>query len=246
MAESKAFTSMEGLLENLTKAMSQLKEGKLEVEALESITDDARDLYERLVVLRFQAYEKLQDKEGSSASSKDEFSFRIDSRDVLLENQTSLIDAIEEASKEPVKVEPPQKPQTSAPEIKFEETPVETIEDTKAKTVAPNDQEAEGLPAPKKEPDPKNEESKDKSLAAKLQKTPIEDLKKAISLNQKFQFISAFFGGNSNTYDKFITEVNQAKDLKEAKKIVTTTIGDRDEEDQVANMFMELVERRYQ
>lgn len=238
---------MEGLLENLTGAMAQLKEGKLELEALESITKDAQDLYERLVVLRFQAYEKLQEKKSSVSEPSKDFSFRIDAKDEFLENQTSLIDAIEEASKEPSVETQGAEQNELAPEIKFEDIPAEVEE--KVSEPAPKEKQAKPEKAePKvaaKEVD-KNEETEDKSLAAKLQKSPIEDLKKAISLNQKFQFISAFFGGNSNTYDAFISEVNDAGDLKKAKKIIQSAIGERDEEDQVASMFMELVERRYQ
>lgn len=238
---------MEGLLENLTGAMTQLEEGKLELKALESITNDAQELYERLVVLRYQAYEKLQEKNPSDEQPTKDFSFRIDAKDEFLENQTSLIDAIEEASKEPAVETSDPEQSIKTPNIKFKDMPFELEKEVENTAPADADEKPESTQTQVVAKTPKNkEESEDKSLAAKLQKSPIEDLKNAISLNQKFQFISTFFGGNSKTYDAFISEVNDAGDLKKAKKIIQSAIGERDEEDQVTVMFMELVERRYQ
>jgi hypothetical protein len=222
MSDSKAFTSMEGLLENLSKAMSRMKEGKLEIEELEEVTNEARDLYERWVVLRFQAYERLLPQEQEQ--QEDEFSFRIDSKEVLLEKQTSLIDAIEEASKddsideEPVLVEDNNSTndkvvEDRAPQTKFEVESIDLAED--------------------------------KSLASKLQHTPIADLKKAISLNQKFQFISAFFGGNSQQYEALIEQLNTSINLDDAQGLIEKSIGILDEEEPIAAMFLELVERRH-
>ncbi|MBK8415494.1 MAG: hypothetical protein IPP34_08555 [Bacteroidetes bacterium] len=64
----------------------------------------------------------------------------------------------------------------------------------------------------------------DKSLAGKLQKNPITDLKKAIGINQKFAFINELFDGNSNSYNTAIEKINSFTDHKQAVSFVETEL----------------------
>ena len=56
----------------------------------------------------------------------------------------------------------------------------------------------------------------DKSIADKLQKNPIADLKKAIGINQKFAFINELFDGDSNAYNAAIEKINTFSDHNQA------------------------------
>ena len=56
----------------------------------------------------------------------------------------------------------------------------------------------------------------DHSLAAKLQQNPIQDLKAAIGINDKFLFVNELFGGSMEKYNKSIDNLNDLKTLNGA------------------------------
>lgn len=64
----------------------------------------------------------------------------------------------------------------------------------------------------------------DKSLAGKLQKNPIADLKKAIGINQKFAFINELFDGDSNSYNTAIEKINSFTEHQQAISFVETEL----------------------
>jgi len=88
----------------------------------------------------------------------------------------------------------------------------------------------------------------DKSIAAKLQKNPIKDLKAAIGINEKFKFINELFEGNLQKYTDGITKLNEFSNLDEA---ITFLIFLKKEfswgNDNAAYLELtELISRRYQ
>ena len=56
----------------------------------------------------------------------------------------------------------------------------------------------------------------DHSLAAKLQQNPVQDLKAAIGINDKFLFVNELFGGSMEKYNKSIENLNDLKTLNGA------------------------------
>lgn len=58
--------------------------------------------------------------------------------------------------------------------------------------------------------------NQDESIAAKMQKNKITDLKKAIGINENFLFIKDLFEGNKQEYDDAITQLNGYKNRSEA------------------------------
>lgn len=87
----------------------------------------------------------------------------------------------------------------------------------------------------------------DKSLASKLQKKPITDLKLAIGINEKFQFVNELFGGNMTEYNIAINQVNICGSREEAEAYLDTL---RDlykwkPDDETVMAFSDLVERRF-
>ncbi len=59
--------------------------------------------------------------------------------------------------------------------------------------------------------------SDDFSIAARMQKSRVEDLRSAIGINDKFLFINELFGGNLNQYNKTIDELNHLVSLDGAR-----------------------------
>jgi len=56
----------------------------------------------------------------------------------------------------------------------------------------------------------------DSSLAEKLLKNPVTDLKKSIGINEKFSFINELFDGDLNTYNEAIDKLNSSTDFNMA------------------------------
>ena len=87
----------------------------------------------------------------------------------------------------------------------------------------------------------------DKSIAAKLQKNPIKDLKAAIGINEKFKFINELFEGNLQKYNDGITKLNGFTNGGEAAKFLSSLKSEFswDESTEAFHELNDLVTRRY-
>lgn len=139
------------------------------------------------------------------------------------------------------------------PEVKEQAKPATSTEAPKMQKQAEIDLFAGELPpvqkpvvkeAPKEKP---KLQAEDKSLARKLQKKPIADLKAAIGINEKFLFINELFGGNMTEYNIAINQVNICSSHAEAEAYLGTLRGlyKWDPESETVITFSELVERRF-
>ncbi len=61
----------------------------------------------------------------------------------------------------------------------------------------------------------------DKTIASKLQKNPVKDLKAAIGINEKFKFINELFDGSLQKYNDCITQLNGFAGSEAAFKYMT-------------------------
>jgi len=80
-------------------------------------------------------------------------------------------------------------------------------------------------------------------LASQLEKRPISDLKSAIGLNDKIWFTRELFNGKNDTYLSTIEQINNAKSIKSAIKIIEDFSWNM--EDVATKRFMELIYRRF-
>ena len=85
------------------------------------------------------------------------------------------------------------------------------------------------------------------SLAEKLSRTPIADLKKAIGLNTKFQLIKVYFEGDASKYDEVIDAINGAPSLENAMETLTSSTNQFGAEEHVEleEQLIDLIERRF-
>jgi hypothetical protein len=261
MNDSVKFKRIQELAATLQSGLDELSVGKLTIEQLEMLTDHSRELYERLVVLRYKAYytsvkgEKMEVKEAEPVSIAFKISAPasaaapaaapvtpppapVESKPEVPVNQVSLIDAIEEVTKAETAPEP-----TSAVKETSEESfeinvgtrqeaintytqqkPQESINDRLSKTV--------GNVA---------------SVAQKHEHTPIADLKRAITLNQRFQFSKELFKGNNQEYEVAIDRLNNTSRDEAFRQLdALKSKYSWNNESQVTQDFVELIERRYQ
>lgn len=269
MNEPVKFKKLSEIAKELNAKLDALHLGQLSAEQIEGLTEQSRELYERLVVLRFKAYTHEVKGTEENFITDDEvptthlpkalaptepsvvaentpsipFSVHVpQSTEKTAEvpsNQVSLMDVIEEVMKEE---QPEEKnveaadTQTQEPEPVFKpdlfaskpvNTPLpgaqESLNDRLAKNITPVE-----------------------SIASKLESTPIPDLKKAISLNQRFQFSKELFKGNNQDYEVTIDRLNTATREEALRQIAALRSKYAWKEDSpVAADFIDLVERRF-
>ena len=182
--------------------------------------------------------------------------------------QINLLDVIKEmestSETEPEPTAEPEiteKPET-VPEPEFPEEPEFSTEPEIALSVTPEPQN-EISPAPVKIPEPQSKAAptspssiNDKlstglpkrSLADKLALTPLPDIKKAISLNLKFQFINELFSGDAAAFEAAIFKLDTATDGKTAMTVLEHELLSARGWDVESKVFLDLhtlVERRY-
>ncbi|MBK9291682.1 MAG: hypothetical protein IPM52_08670 [Bacteroidetes bacterium] len=88
----------------------------------------------------------------------------------------------------------------------------------------------------------------DNTLAARLGKSPISDLRKAIGINDKFLFINELFEGNIQQYNHAIDELDGFKSYNGAKTylIELSVLYGWDPESAAAQKLHELIERKFE
>jgi ribosomal protein L29 len=278
MNEPVKFKRLRAIAAELNAKLDQLHLGELSTHELEALTEQSRELYERLVVLRFKAYH--QDVTGTSLEVKEEqtiaptavvadviektvveepapaintmkepeieapvepsISFRVSP------NQITLIDAIEEVTKqENAQEEIHEEASIEAPEV-----PTSTIEQTlfTAPASAPETAVQEQVATAGESLYERLSKTvgQQESLAKKMENTPIVDLKKAISLNQRFQFSKELFKGNNQDYEVAIDRLNtveREEALKHLQQLKSKYAWS--DESSVTQDFVDLVSRRH-
>jgi len=238
MGKDTGFRTIQELVSALADAERGLSSGALHLEGLETACTDARELYERLVVLRHKAREAALAPAAKAAAPEpppapkqaeepsvvaEPQPLRLDTRPpVVSPRQTSLIEAIEATDE----VEAPAKA-----------APVEVPAATAVAEVK--------VPAKAEKKEPGKMAT---TVAEKLEKASITDLSKAISLSHKFWFVAELFGGDRITYDKSIGLLNALGDKEKAIVYMETEVLTKlkkPADPEALAIFMDLIERRY-
>ena len=113
------------------------------------------------------------------------------------------------------------------------EQPVEEMQET---LVEVEDAEEETVPEPE-----------DNSLAAKLQRTPVTDIRLALGINDKVMIINDLFRGSVDRYNKSIDALNDFPTLSGAKVYMSELQIELqwDTDSQAYRLLNDLVERRF-
>ena len=77
---------------------------------------------------------------------------------------------------------------------------------------------------------------------------PIKDLRSAIGINDKFQFIQELFGGDEKSFEANIKSINAFKIFPEAQFYIKRELREKnnwDEESNVVKQFDQLIKRRF-
>ncbi len=260
--------SIQQLAKELSLKLEALGEGMLSIDDVAPLVDDAREVYERLIALRYAAIERAVNADAMSSvdelddAGDDRVAFRLTD---VLPGQTSLIDAIEEIQRENGESCEPDVAEDEANNAELnldsdEEGPVPAAQKTpvesffqeenavqKERAAHPADEMLKAVDIPRPS-NPKNLEKSEKTIADRLRRTPIEDLRKAIGINQRFQFLNELFSGDNECYVRTIDEVNSAESLAAALTLLGAAnerLAQPDDDDAVAQALLQLVERRF-
>jgi len=257
MMSSQQFKSMQELVEELNHYLAEIEEGNGDLDRLQEMADNARELYERLVVMRHKAFEETADEdevkeiveESSSApvvetESEDTFQeaipFSIESHEIEDDVEDSRKDRFVYTDDDVrgLTVTSPEETGDSAdePELEASAVPenqtslIDAIEEINGESVA----------------EKYESENESESLVEKLEKAPIEDLVSVITLNQKFQFIKELFGGDNERYVAEIESFDSMDSWGSAKNVLASLKDElKWEEGETMEEFTELIERRY-
>ncbi|MEO8148872.1 MAG: hypothetical protein ABI723_14600 [Bacteroidia bacterium] len=87
----------------------------------------------------------------------------------------------------------------------------------------------------------------EKSVADKIHHQKIDDLKKAIGINEKFLFINELFEGSLASYNEHIEKINSSSEVNHARSIIDSLITkyNWDADQEIVKKFIDLVERRF-
>jgi hypothetical protein len=235
------YTKLQELAATIHTKLELLNSGKLSTVELEEMTEQSRELFERLVVLRYKAYdesvngktipaERMVTPTSTETNSPTQEEVKWES------NQVSLIDAIEEVTKTE-KTEEPQPMFTFGATPKHDDAQIsnmlfdlaalpatESVNEMLAKTMGSRE-----------------------TLAQSLEHKPIADLKEAITLNQRFQFSRELFKGNNQDYELAIDHLNRvSRDEALNHLSALRSKYEWNNEAAVTHDFIVLVERRHQ
>ncbi len=236
MIESMKYQRLHELANNIQLQLERLKAGELSLEELEIVVEQSREIYERLVVLRFKACgDAAQSKtEEVSTTTVSGLAQTIGESKPETTNQVSLMDVIAEVTHEKEEVVEEKLLFT------FDAHPVETpISNTLFDLAAlPATQSVNEMLA--------RSIVQQETVAQHHTHTPIADLKIAITLNQRFQFSRELFKGNNQDYEVAIERLNTSSRNEAMQQLQTLESKyEWSTGSAVVRDFRSLVERRH-
>lgn len=251
----------------------KLEKGELRAEEIEQMTEFSRQLYERLVVLQYKSYEatvKAQDSHQkeqeaeASANEATEPGQAYEPEAPAAEPIPAPEPVVEERKLEQSepKPEPETEPQPDPePEPKREseqkiEEDSEDLSDRIAFRFEPDEIPSnqisliDSIEEIKKMERSINEAFSDQpaSLSQRLNRKPVANLKTAITINQRFKFISELFDNDADAFAKAIDRLNSCTSYIEADEFIQNGLTSRFEwemKSPTVREMMDLVERRF-
>jgi hypothetical protein len=253
------FQSMNELSRLISEKIARLEEGKLPAEEINGLSNEIRELYDRIVILQYKAMEKglKTNKETVPAVTYIKAAEPRAEKEIAVEKpveiqpmkftvaDTPKIETKAQESAQP-KVEPTI--EQKSVQASFFEPVNEKKEVSPNVSSTPKTSIAEKYAAEQKVTIAEKFASEQKmTLADKLKMTRINDLRTAIGINQKFLFMNDLFEGENTVFNNAINRLNSCGNGDEAKSVLSeysSKFGWNKDSERVIQFF-ELIERRY-
>jgi hypothetical protein len=204
-------------------------------EDMNRLNEESKNLYELTVLLKH--IDNISSTVITSEEPQKEAEKKVEK---VIETKNEEINPPAPAAEPVIKEVPKPQPSVKTEPVSIP-TPSEPIADTtKNKT-------AEKNTAPKITFNDIQSDEVKEGLIDKFINQKIDDLKKAIALHEKFNFINELFSGKNEEYQYFIDQVNQASTFQEAKKILEVYVQKHnwEEESKVFLKLLQLIQRRH-
>lgn len=242
--------TIKAIAERLSNMSDLLEAGRLGSDEIMQMHALSGQLYERMVILRFKAFEE----EGGEASLPENESApeAVSEPEPATEPPPAADDA-PARNAEPGKApaEEAELAQAEASESTEEERPAFRFEKP-APEVAPNQisliDSIEEIKRMEKSINDQFKTGDSKTLAQKLEQTPVPDLKSAIGINLRFRFVSTLFKNDSDAYSAAVEKLNNFNSFLEADEYIQNSLADQfdwEKKNPTVKQFIGLVERRY-
>ena len=236
MSPSSDYKNLKDLTKSLSNGINKLESGKLDPNELTSLLEDARTLHERITVLQYLAFEKevkvKEVKKQKREPKKQQGSFELNFGAPEIIEETSIEDELDE--------------DTPANQTNLLDAIEEHVEDVDAEEDSKDISEKTNLDNSTSINDTFASGTSEKTVADKLSRQPIKDLKSAIGLNQKFLFMNDLFEGENELFNNAINKINAFNTLPEAIAFIDSNLSSAwDKENSSVLNFMDLVERRF-
>jgi hypothetical protein len=250
------FGSNLDLHQNIGKALEQLNNGELSLTELEDLLVLAREQYERIIALRYKAFEnEIKGASSNIASSADEGVLIPQKEEVIVPDsppaiEFALFGEIQEQKDENIHI-PISPSEDLMEEVSASETKVvietarveieKTLDDTQKNVSIVQTTSGTSLL------DRLSTNSSSSRLADQLKKSKIESIVSALTLNDKIRFTRNLFDGNSDTFNAAIQLLDAQKSVLEARDLLQQYASryEWNLEDSNTLDFQEFIERRY-
>ncbi len=266
MSNDKGFRKMSELVDALRDTESALHSGSLGINKLDRACDDAREFYERLVVIRHKAREAMKPKEAVVAApveNKPTAPEPVQPKAVAPAPQPEPASVLAKQAPAPVLAnakpeavpvvgvvaEKPVQTPVAAPAIKLDTRPQKVEQEEVAvaeKADAPVMRTAsEFLKAAEAA---RANMAKPTSIAEKLEKAHIDDLGKAISVSDKFYYTKVLFNNDKGAFERTVQKLNSAMDMAEATALLDGAMSAearKSQNPEARASFIEVLQRRF-
>ena len=218
------------LLEKIQEQVEKINKRKNDIsqEEMDIMLSDTRELYEKTVVLNYMN----SSHSVATPPEEEESSIEVETQEEPAPVEEEIADSVStETSERDEAIE--EVTEEEKPQMELFAAPIEERTEQEEQTTV-NEQVAlkEGV----------------QSVASKLEREPVADLKAAIGINEKFLFINELFGGSTEDYNDSLNHLNECKDHTEADTYINDNLKEKyhwDEENNAVSVFLDLVERRY-
>lgn len=255
-------------MKRLSELIAQLEDGNLTVEELSEMELITRELHERSIILRYNAFKnqvmpEADTEENDGAVFDENGGVEVEVIIEEIEEEAPVSDAEAEASAvENVDEEDPiidfsifdDEPQPT-PESIVEETPDHEVEEPEPEMIPAPEPIAVVVPEPVKEESSSMSaqsfldklKTEDNSVASRFTHSKLDSLIGAFGLNERLRYINDLFDGSSELFSDAIKALDSQSSLDQAnlKAATLATENNWDPEEEVVIEFMSYLNRRY-
>ena len=251
MSEKSPSLMIKTILGHLQNGVEKLESGHLSPEDMELLVEDAKELYERMVILRYKIYETnvLGVKEAVISASI---------RQTEIETPIDLFGSIDEPTPAPAfevtfANDEPSESTIGDEEETLEEDLVEQEDEEEASEEETIEQVVTEQAAPSSwEPEFSGDQpiwmaEMEANIRDNRSVFPLESLIGAFTLNEKLQFINELFDGSSDDFSSNVKQLDQLASIDAARNMIAE-LADTfswDTESEIVEDFIYKICRRY-